>query len=177
MVFGFRAGDVTAAERPALEVLSMLISERLVFRIREERGLCYSMSAGFAADDVPSGEIDLFGARTQGDSSVSLRVFVATSPDKVDQVHGETRRELYDKSFEVTQADIDRRVAALDGRERMRTMARINRCYDLGLALFAGEATARSAGQRLGGVTADEVKTLAKRLLTGDRKEIVVTQK
>lgn len=115
--------DADPADEPALAVAGALLSDRLSFRLREERGLAYSISASVAP----------WGGRTK------LEVSMGTRQANVEEALAGLREGIAE--FVASSQDggkVERAVNALRGRLLMRRMTRINQAYFAGLDLLKG---------------------------------------
>lgn len=139
-----------ADDRPALAVAGALLSDKLAFHLREEKGLAYSIGAGCRA----------FGAAYRFDATMGTRqanveaalaglregiaAFVDSDPDP---------------------AAVERAANALRGRLLMRRLTRINQAYFAGLDRLEGRAAGEDLIRldALRRVSAADVRRVAKR--------------
>ncbi len=141
--------DARPQDHAALLVLGSLLSDKLSFRLREERGLAYSLSASI----VP------FGGR------MKLEVVMATRQANVDTSAMLLKEEI--ARFAVTDLDpaaVARAAAGLRGRLLMRRLTRVNQAYFLGVEMLEGRPAGDDAAKlgALLGVSAADVSRVAR---------------
>lgn len=111
-------------ERIVVSVLSGGMSGRLFTEVREKRGLCYSVSAGFATDRIP-----VEGA---GGGYGRVLAYVGTSPERaqesLDVLHAELEK-INTPAGRITRGEFDRAVIGMKSR-----------------LIFSGESTSARAG-------------------------------
>jgi predicted Zn-dependent peptidase len=111
-------------ERIVTNVLSGGMSGRLFTEVREKRGLCYAVSAGFATDRVPDG--------TAGGHYGRVLAYVGTTPERaqesLDVLHAELER-INTPAGRVTPDEFRRAVVGMKSR-----------------LVFSGESTSARAG-------------------------------
>ena len=165
LVLGVRAPDRHSADRFALAVLNHILggglSSRLFQEIREARGLAYSIGSD----------------RSAYDDAGTLAVSVGTAPghahEVLDLLHAELDRlgaeGITPRELEVAKGHLraDLLLSLEDSGSRM---ARIGS----GLLLFGSVLTTEELLGRIAAVTADQVRTVAERVLTGPRTLAVV---
>lgn len=145
-----RVFEAPVDDRPALAVAGALLSDRLAFHLREEKGLAYSIGASCRTFG-PAYRFDATMGTRQANVDVALAglregiaAFVNADPDP---------------------AAVERAANALRGRLLMRRLTRINQAYFAGIDRLEG----RSAGgdldrlDALRRVTAADVKRVARR--------------
>ncbi len=155
--------DSEPADLAALEVAGALISDKIAFRLREEQGLAYSISAS----------IGRWGGRTRFDA------VMATRQENIDTVIAGLRSEI--SAFvaaEPDEAAVSRAANAMRGRALMRRLTRVNQAYFAGLALNEGRAPADDLDRlaRLLAVRAGDVKRVTRRYLDLDRCARIVVR-
>ena len=165
LVLGVRAPDRHSADRFALAVLNHILggglSSRLFQEIREARGLAYSIGSD----------------RSAYDDAGTLAVSVGTAPghahEVLDLLHAELDRlgaeGITPRELEVAKGHLraDLLLSLEDSGSRM---SRIGS----GLLLFGSVLTTEELLGRIAAVTADQVRTVAERVLTGPRTLAVV---
>lgn len=111
-------------ERVVINVLSGGMSGRLFTEVREKRGLCYSVSAGFATDRVPDG--------STGGNYGRVLAYVGTTPERaqesLDVLHAELER-INTPAGRITADEFRRAVVGMKSR-----------------LVFSGESTSARAG-------------------------------
>jgi predicted Zn-dependent peptidase len=141
--------DTAAADRAALEVATLLLSERMSFELRERQGLAYSVGAALG---------------TAGDRAW-LAVGMGTRPENLARAEtgltAEIRR-LGDEAMAA--ADVTRVVKAQQGRQRMRRVTRINQAQALAYEALAGDPPGTSAAElsALAAVAPEDVARVAR---------------
>jgi len=164
LVTGVRGLTLNDADRYPLELLVATLSGqggRLFLDLRDKQSLCYSV-AGYAVDGLEPG---------------SFSVYMGTSPDKVERALDGINRILQQLVDEgITAAELERAQRYLRGSHAIglqRTGARattmvLNELYGLGhLAHHSHQA-------KLAAVTLDDVKRVAKKVLTRTRITSIV---
>jgi zinc protease len=157
-----RLFDADPSEDAALAVAGAMLSDRLSFRLREEKGLAYSMSAS----------VGPFAGRTRLDVSMSTR------QANVEEALKGLREGIAEFAAAAPDpAKVERAVNAIRGRLLMRRMTRVNQAYFVGLDLIAGKAPG-AGKQRLEAFRAvrpeDVARVAAKYLDVGDCATLVV---
>jgi predicted Zn-dependent peptidase len=155
--------DAEPADLPALSVAGALLSDVLSFRLREEQGLAYSMSAAFTP----------YGGRT------ALRVMMGTRQANVDEaIEGlSTGLEAFKKD-EHDAGAVERAANARRGRLLMRRLTRVNQAYFAGLDQMRG----RPPGDNLKflsallTVSAEDVRRVVKKYLEPEKLAVVVVR-
>ncbi len=114
--------DADAGDEAALQVAGALLADILSFRLREEKGLAYSMSASIGG----------WGGRTRFEASM------ATRQANVDEaVRGLSDEIGAFREAEPDPAAVERAANSLRGRLLMRRLTRINQAYFAGLDRIA----------------------------------------
>lgn len=116
LYFGFQK-EVNREDIPALEVLSFLLSDEIIFDIREKQGLAYRMSAG----------IDIVKNKAM------FYINMATRPENVESLIPQFPH-FFDKDFssKVNDTAIKKSVNIYLGRMMFRRLSSINQGYYLG---------------------------------------------
>ena len=153
--------DLSKKERVAVVLLESLLSDRLVFQLREKEGLAYSVGCGFSFSG--SGGYFIAG--------------MGTRPQNVDKAISGLRREI--RAFrdeEIKQYDLDRVRNRLIHRLRMRRLTSIGQAYYLGLQEFRGLPLDHEEKwlEAVKSVTTREVQALSKKILEPGRAAVVV---
>jgi predicted Zn-dependent peptidase len=165
LVLGVRAPDRHSPDRFALAVLNHVLggglSSRLFQEIREARGLAYSIGSD----------------RSAYADAGTLAVSVGTAPENAHEVLGLLHSELDGlgakgitaRELEVARGHLraDMLLSLEDSGSRMSRVG-------AGLLLFGSVLTTEELLARIAGVTADEVRAVAERVLTGPRTLAVV---
>ena len=120
--------DAAPGELPALAVAGTILSDKLTFDLREQKGLAYSMGAS----------IQPWAGR------VRLQVVMGTRRENVDKALAALREGITALS-QPTEDEVRKAAAAMRGRLLMRRLTRVNMAYTLGLEAMEG----RPAGEEL----------------------------
>jgi len=155
--------DAEPKDREALDVAGAMLSDRLSFTLREERGLAYSMGASFGP----------WAGRTR------FAALMGTRPENVDAaLQGllEGLREF--REGEIDDAAVERAANALRGRTIMRRMTRVNLAYFAGIERMENRAEGDDAKslEALLEVTAGDVRRVVKRYLKPESCAIVTVR-
>jgi len=136
-------------DRPALEVATLLLSDRMNAELRERHGLAYSVGASLG---------------TTGDRAW-LTAGMGTRPENVARAEAGLVAAIRDLGGAAVSAeDVTRVVKAHQGRQRMRRVTRINQAQVLALEAMAGDPLGKSAADlaALTTVRADDVTRVAR---------------
>ncbi len=155
--------DADGADEAALTVAGSLLADRLSFRLREERGLAYTLSASIAP----------FGGR------MKFEAVMATRQANVDAALDGLKEEI--GTFRETAPDagaVARAAASLRGRLLMRRLTRVNQAYFAGIERMkgrpAGDDLLRLAALRE--VRAEDVMRVVRKYLDPDRFARVIVR-
>jgi zinc protease len=107
---------------PALEVATLVLSDRLMAELRERRGLAYSVGASLAR---------------AGDRAW-LTAGMGTRPDSLAAAEAGLTAELRSLGHSISADEVTRVVKTYQGRQRMRRLTRINQAQAMALDVFAG---------------------------------------
>ncbi len=114
--YGFQKSFKTN-EKPALEVLSMLISDKIVFDVREKQGMAYRMNAGI---DIKN-DLAMFN------------INLGTRPENVEKLLPQLPNFFSEKYLgKISQDDINKTVNMYLGKMMFRRLSSINQAYYLG---------------------------------------------
>jgi predicted Zn-dependent peptidase len=113
---------IDPADGPALRLLLAVLSDRMAFDLREERGLAYSIGCGAAIN----------GERA------TLEAYMGTRPENMAEALAGLRRHLAADHPPVGQDELDKVRGGLLGRELMRSLASINQAWRLAMAELGG---------------------------------------
>jgi predicted Zn-dependent peptidase len=138
-----RVIEIDPADRWALEVATMIASDRMQQDLRETRGWAYSLGISASVRE----------------STAEIRASMGTRPPLAEQAEAAMLEHFNAGRLEVTEDDIAAAVNSNLGRQRMRRVTSIGRAYNLGFEWYADEsltaADDRSTGLRA--VTVDDV--------------------
>ena len=151
LYYGFEK-TVAESDKPALQALSLLLNDRILFDIREKQGMAYRMSAG----------IEVRGEKAM------FRINMATRPDNVDKLLPQFP-EFFRAGFaaSISAADLQKAVNRYLGRMMFRRLSSINQAYYLGHSYFF-EGDIRYDAKFLNAlksVTLKQVRTVARKYL------------
>ena len=120
LFWGF-ARQIDPTDKPALKALSLILSDKIVFDIREKQGMAYHMSAG----------IELKGNRAL------FYINQGTRPQNVDKLLPQYPRFFaLDVLKDVTESDLQKSVNMYLGRMMFRRLSSINQAYYLGTSYY-----------------------------------------
>ena len=156
-----RIFEIDPADRWALEVASMIASDRMQQDLRETRGWAYSL--GISAD--------------VGETMAEMRATMGTRPPLAEQAEAAMREWITTGRMDVSDDEIAAAVNSNLGRMRMRRVTSIGRAYNLGFDWFSEQSLGadgeRSAGLR--SVTAADVaRASEKYFVEGPMVSVVV---
>jgi len=143
---------IDTADKPALKALSLILSDLIVFDIREKQGMAYRMSAG----------INLI------EDKASFYINMGTRPQNVDillpQFPGFFKMKMLDST---TEDDLEKSVNMYLGRMMFRRLSSINQAYYLAHSLyFHGDITYdKKFLDKLKNVKLKDVKQAAKKYM------------
>ncbi len=155
--------DAEPRDQAALAVAGAMLSDRLSFGLREEKGLAYSMAAS----------IQPFASR------MKFETVMGTRQANVDEALAGLRLGISQfAASEPEPAAVERAVNALRGRMLMRRMARINQAYFAALELAAGRKPGDDLGRldALKRVTSQDVARVARKYLDPARCAVVIVR-
>lgn len=151
LFFGFQK-DILEEEKPALTVLSLILSDKIVFDIREKQGLAYRMSAG----------IDIINNKAM------FYINMASRPENVEKLISQFPNHFSKKIIETfTQNDLKKSRNNFLSRMMFRRLSSINQAYYLGYSeyFFDDFNKDEAALNALKKVTLDKVKKAAEKYL------------
>jgi len=162
LFWGF-VSEVEEKDKAALKALDLLLSDRIIFDIREKQGRAYRMQAG----------IDVEG------NHALFYVNMGTRPENIDplipQIPGFFDQKTID-SF--TEYDIEKSINMYLGRMMFRRLSSINRAYYLGHSQYFHNDINYDADfhEALKNVTLADVKTVAQKYMIIQNPVIVVVR-
>jgi len=116
LYYGFEK-IINPDDKPALSVLSLILSDKIVFDIREKQGMAYRMNAG----------IDIIKEKAM------FNMNLGTRPENIDKIIPQLPDIFTEKYLgEITQDDITKTVNMYLGRMMFRRLSSINQAYYLG---------------------------------------------
>jgi zinc protease len=116
--------DPKPADLPALEVATLVLSDRMMAELREQRGLAYSVGASLS----------------RGGDRAWLTAGMGTRPDSLAVAEAGLTAEIRELSRAKISADeVTRVVKIYQGRQRMRRLTRINQAQAMSLDVLAGD--------------------------------------
>ena len=151
LYFGFQK-IIEKNDKAALKVLSLLLSEHIVFDIREKQGLAYRMSAG----------IEMI------EDKAMFYINMGTRPENVEILIPQFAG-FFKKDFEknVTESAVKRSVNMYLGRMMFRRLSSINQAYYLGHSKYFYNNIEHDSKilEEIKGVTANDVKEVIKKYI------------
>ncbi|MFA7332280.1 MAG: insulinase family protein [Candidatus Delongbacteria bacterium] len=141
---------VDPADQPALRLLFAVLSDRISFDLREERGWAYSIGCWAGG----SGE------------RATLEAYMGTRPENLEPALKALREYLAGQGKPITQTELDKVRGGMLGRELMRGLASINQAWQLATGELAGQADqARQEEEALRRVTPADLARLSQTYL------------
>lgn len=161
LYYGFQK-NIEENEKAVLKVLSLLLSDEIVFDIREKQGMAYRMSAG----------IDVVKDKAM------FKINMATRPENVEKLIPQFPKFFTaDFTNKITSASVKRAVNMYLGRMMFRRLSSINQAYYFGYSKYFYDDINHDSQNLvdLRKVTADEVKATAIKYLKVENPiEIIV---
>jgi zinc protease len=155
--------DAEPDDRAALAVAGAILSDRLSFELREERGLAYSMGAS----------IGPWAGRTR------LSVAMGTRPENLDPaIEGVREGIAAFRESEIDEATVRRAANAMRGRMLMRRVTRVNRAYFTGVERLEGRPLGDDQARldALLEVGASDVERVIRKYVSPDRCAVVTVR-
>jgi len=113
--------NVDSEDKPALQALSLVLADRIIFDIREKQGMAYRMSAGI---------------EMKKDKAL-FYINLPTRPQNVDKIIPQFPGFFNSKNIDsVTEVELEKSVNMYLGRMMFRRLSSINRGYYLGHSLY-----------------------------------------
>ncbi len=155
--------DIDPSDEAAVKALSLILSDRIIFDVREKQGMAYRMSA---TSDVRDGKALFYislGTRPQ-----NTEILIPQFPTLMSQA---TLQDL-------TEEDVQKAINMYLGRMMFRRLSSINQAYYLGISLFFhGDMNHDQAFlDALRAVTLTEVNRVADKYLTPDQTISIVVR-
>ncbi len=152
LYYGFQK-NINQSELPELKALSLLLSDKIIFDIREKQGMAYRMNTG----------IDVLGDKAM------FYINMATRPENVDKLIPQFPS-FFDKSFtdEISKSKLEKSVNYYVGRKMMfRRLSSINQAYYLGTSYYFHDEIFYDEKfiEAFKNVTVEKVKAVAKKYL------------
>lgn len=150
-------------DAPALQALSLILSERIVFDIREKQGMAYNISAG----------IDVIKDKAL------FYISQGTRPQNVSTLIPQYPRFFRVSSLDsLSQADLEKSINMYLGRMMFRRLSSINQAYYLGYSTYFFNDFTYDARflDRLRSVTLAEVKQAAKKYMEVTNQQAVIVR-
>lgn len=118
--WGFMS-QIDPKDAPALQALSLVLSDRIVFDIREKQGMAYNMSAG---------------VEVIGDKAL-FYVSQGTRPQNIDKLSPQYPRFFQMKAIDtLTQNELEKSINMYLGRMMFRRLSSVNQAFYLGNSLY-----------------------------------------
>lgn len=155
--------DVEAGDEAALKALSLILSDKIIFDVREKQGMAYRMTAT---------------ANVRDDKAL-FYISLGTRPQNTDvllpQFPGLMSRETLG---ELTAADVQKTINMYLGRMMFRRLSSINQAYYLGTSLFFHDDMNHDQAllDALKLVTLDDVNRVAEKYLEADQAISIVVR-
>ena len=162
LYFGFQK-KIEAREKPVIKALSLLLSDRIIFNIREKQGLAYRMSAG---------------VETLGNKAM-FYVNMGTMPGNVDKLIPQFPK-LFSPAVadSFTTSELQKSINMYLGRMMFRRLSSINQAYYLAHSYyFDGNVNADTQFlQALKKVTLKEVQAAARKYLHVENPVLIIVR-
>jgi len=162
LYYGFQK-SIDEKEKAALKALSLLLSDKIVFDIREKQGMDYRMGAGIEAiDDKAMFYIDM-----------------GTRPENVKKLVPQFPKFFNEKfSEEITEDELKRAVNMYLGRMMFRRLSSVNQAYYLGHSYYFHEDINYDGKflEDLKNVTVEAVKSVAEKYLHPENEVYVIVK-
>jgi predicted Zn-dependent peptidase len=150
-------------DQAPLTILNAIVSDRMQFQLREKEGLAYTLGSSVNF-------FDKWGlwAATMGTGPQNLERGEAGIRDEVRKAATET----------FSDRDVTKAVNASMGRQMMRSLARINQAYMMGMSEMRGKGPEYydAFNKKLAGVTSGEVNRVAGQYLTDKRMTVAIVK-
>jgi len=151
LYFGYQK-KINDKDKPVLKALSLILSDKIVFDIREKQGLAYRMSAG----------IDAIGNKAM------FYINMGTRPENTNKIIPQFPKYFTTKFLsKITEKDLRKSVNMYLGRMMFRRLSSVNQAYYLGHSYYFYNDINYDKNflQNLKNVNLDDVKRLAKKYL------------
>ncbi len=162
LYYGFQK-KIEKNERAAIKALSLILSDKIVFDIREKQGLAYGMSAG---------------AETRGNKTM-FYIEMGTRPENADKLV-EQFPEKFDPDYigEITETELKKRVNHYLGKMLFRRLSGVNQGFYLGRSYYYYGDYARDEREleALKKVTVEEVRKVAEKYLNPENEILIVVK-
>ena len=155
--------QIDPADEPTINALSLILSDKIVFDIREKQGMAYRMSAGIE----------------QIKDRAAFYINMGTRPQNVDvllpQLPGFFSKKMLDS---VTETDLEKSINMYLGRMMFRRLSSINRAFYLANSLyFNGDITSdKIFFEKLKKVKLPDVKLAAKKYMEIENPVTVIVR-
>jgi len=154
---------VDAADMAALKVLSLYLSDRIVFDVREKRGMAYRMSAGI---------------KLKGDKAL-FYINLGTRPENVDKLLPDVPGFFKSGAVKgLTDNDLERLVSMHLGRMKFRRLSSINRAYYFSHSLYFNNDMNFDSRffDKLKKIKAADVKKVAKKYMIVENPAVIIVR-
>ncbi len=153
--------EITREDKTALQALSLYLSDRIVFDIREKRGMAYRMSAGI---------------KLKKDSALFF-INMGTRPGNVDKIVP-VFPDFFTKSGvnKLSEKELKRLVNMYLGRMKFRRLSSINRAYYLSRSLYFDKDISSDSKflSELKNIKLEDVKRVAKKYLNVENPVTII---
>jgi zinc protease len=156
--------EAAPEDRPALVIAGSLMSDKLAFTVREEQGLAYRLGCSFGTME----------------GLTRFQIGIGTRPENIAKAQASIMEVLegFQKGKWIAEADVEKTVNAVRGRQIMRRMSRVNQAYFLGMDRLAGDEPGASLARTnlLLEVGVEDVKRVLKHYLDPGKLAVVVVR-
>ena len=160
---GLFVKEIEVGDKAALKALSLILSDKIIFDIREKQGLAYRMTAAVAVQNDKALFYISLGTRPK-----NTNVLVPQFPQLMSR---ETLGEL-------TEDEVQKAINMYLGRMMFRRLSSINQAYYLGTSLFFHNDMNHDQSflDALKKVSLEDVKQVAEKYLTPDQTISIVVR-
>jgi zinc protease len=155
--------EIKEEDKPALDILSSLFSDRLAFNLRERQGLAYTISVGI---------------KRYRDSRW-YQITMGTRPENIERAVAGIQEEISairETTFETH--EVEKTINAVLGRRGMRRLDRINQAYYISMELLDGKTPEADDlyHEKLKKVTPQDLERLVHKVFQNDNYLIVIVE-
>lgn len=155
--------EVKEEDRPALDILGSLFSDRLTFNLRERQGLAYTIGTGFKKYRDSQWYTITMGTRPE-----NIERAVAGIKEEISTI----RKTTFDTD------EVEKTINAVMGRRSMRRLDRVNQAYYISMELLDGRSPEADDlyHEKLKKVMPRDLEHLVKKVFKDDNYLIVIVE-
>jgi predicted Zn-dependent peptidase len=155
--------DIDPADKAAIKALSLLLSDKIIFDVREKQGMAYRMSA----------------TSNVRDNKVLFYITLGTRPQNTDVLVPQFPK-LMSKEYlgDISETDVQKAINMYLGRMMFRRLSSVNQAYYLGTSLFFHDDMNEDQSQlnALKKVTLEDVNRVAAKYLSAENPISIVVR-